>query len=78
MSTQLEIEAWIRGYLLGTGYTLEDLQRHAKHDARMVALRKRVIRELGRLGYSSPQIGIAVHRDHSTVLHTLHLPEPAP
>lgn len=36
-----------------------------------VAPRWRVIRLLRRLGYSTPDIGLAVNRDHSSVLYAL-------
>ena len=62
--------------LASTGYHLEDLRHHAKHDARLVTLRKRVIHALGAAGYSSVVIGELMNRDHTTVLHTLHRPIP--
>jgi DNA-binding CsgD family transcriptional regulator len=63
----------VESMLIGSGYTLDDLRGHAKHDPQLVALRKRVIQALGRAGYSSSLIGDLLNRNHSSVLYTLHL-----
>jgi hypothetical protein len=39
----------------------------------MVGARRTFIRAVRRLGYSLPQIGAAVNRHHTTVLHALRL-----
>jgi chromosomal replication initiation ATPase DnaA len=51
------------------GYTSEKVR--SSRAAELVAVRQRVIHRLRVAGYSLPEIGRVINRDHTTVLHHL-------
>ena len=52
------------------GFTSERV-RGPKRDVELVAVRRRIIHRLRVAGYSLPEIGRTINRDHTTVMHHL-------
>jgi chromosomal replication initiation ATPase DnaA len=65
-ANMLEIEAIANAY----DYTAEDVLGKSKLKA-LVAVRRKCVVMLRRRGYSTTEIGRIMHRDHSSICHSL-------